>query len=394
MLKGRTIYIPPVDYGSARVLASAFRAGGMEAETLPPSDELTREIANRYASGDECHPFQLLAGDVMKRLEGTHVDPARIAFLLLASDGQCRFTRFVPDLHEILERSGYGRAKIFAPHHSNAYKGLEELGRKGARTAWRAMMSAGTLQKLLLLYRPFEMTKGATDKLYEDSLQDLSVTIEAAPASTAEQLKAVRFTLLHVRERFRAIKVREERSAPLIGIVGELSCRFNPFLNSNLIRQLEEHGAQAWLTPMLEEVRPYVSAVAGAGKEVDQDETALMELFSDAFAGCGEADFAKMTQYTRPYLPVGSGFGQVALRLGQIVHMAKHSVDGVIDASPFPCMNGSACAAFYPRLSRDLDGLPIRTFYYTDAKRDWSAAIDDYLGLVRSYRERREKERN
>ena len=62
MLKGKTIYIPPMDYGSARVLAAAFRAAGLCAEPLPPSDERTREMRDRYASGDECHPFQILAG--------------------------------------------------------------------------------------------------------------------------------------------------------------------------------------------------------------------------------------------------------------------------------------------------------------------------------------------
>ena len=73
MLKGKTVYIPPMGYDSARVLAAAFRAVGLCAEPLPPSDERTREVSGRYASGDECLPFQILTGDVMKLFEGGDV---------------------------------------------------------------------------------------------------------------------------------------------------------------------------------------------------------------------------------------------------------------------------------------------------------------------------------
>ena len=46
--------------------------------------------------------------------------------------------------------------------------------------------------------------------------------------------------------------------------------------------------------------------------------------------------------------------------MGRFKYMATCGVDGIIDANPFPCMNVSACAAFYPKLSRDPDGLPIQ----------------------------------
>ena len=47
-----------------------------------------------------------------------------------------------------------------------------------------------------------------------------------------------------------------------------------------------------------------------------------------------------------------------------IVYLAKKGADGVIDISPFTCMNGIVCEAIYPKLSRDLGGIPIRNFYF------------------------------
>ena len=120
---------------------------------------------------------------------------------------------------------------------------------------------------------------------------------------------------------------------------------------------------------------------------------ALTELFRDDLAQCSEPDIEEILKLRKPYLPVKSGFAEVALRLGQIVHMAKQGVDGIIDASPFPCMNGSACAAFYPKLSRDLDGLPIRNFYFHGTQRDWTTELDEHLSAARAYREHKGEKR-
>ena len=38
----------------------------------------------------------------------------------------------------------------------------------------------------------------------------------------------------------------------MIGIVGEIFCRLNTFSNENLVRCLEEYGAEAWLSDIVE----------------------------------------------------------------------------------------------------------------------------------------------
>ncbi|MCL6506254.1 MAG: acyl-CoA dehydratase activase-related protein, partial [Bryobacteraceae bacterium] len=73
---GKKVYIPPMAYGSARAFASAFRAIGIDADILPPSDERTRELGARYTSGDECYPAKVTVGDFMKLLETPGIDPA------------------------------------------------------------------------------------------------------------------------------------------------------------------------------------------------------------------------------------------------------------------------------------------------------------------------------
>ena len=58
-----------------------------------------------------------------------------------------------------------------------------------------------------------------------------------------------------------------------------------------------------------------------------------------------------------PYLPREGAFGEMVLNVGKVVYLAKKGAAGIIDISPFTCMNGIVCEAIYPRISRDLGGI-------------------------------------
>ncbi len=53
-------------------------------------------------------------------------------------------------------------------------------------------------------------------------------------------------------------------------------------------------------------------------------------------------------------------------------HILMKGVAGILDISPFSCMNGMVSEAIYPKLSRDHGNLPIRTLYF-----DGSRAADE-----------------
>ena len=148
-LAGKKIYIPPMAYGSARAFASVFRAIGLDADIVPPSDDRTRELGAKYTSGDECYPAKVTVGDFMKLLEQPGVDPARVAFFMPTADGPCRFGQYAPYLRQILNSSGYPEAQVLSPSSSNSYDGLGDLARPFVRSGWRALLAGDILQKLL-----------------------------------------------------------------------------------------------------------------------------------------------------------------------------------------------------------------------------------------------------
>jgi len=394
-------------YGSTRAFAAVFHAIGLDAEPTPPSDHRTRELGARYTSGDECYPAKVTVGDFMKLLEDKSVDPARIAFFMPTAEGPCRFGQYAPYLRHVLDANGYQAVQILSPTSQNSYEGLGELAKPFRRSGWRALLAADLLAKLLLMRRPYEHTRGDAEGAYEESLADLCRTIETTTVEPGEQLAALEQSMARARDRFRAIDAPREREHPLIGVVGEIFCRLNTFSNENLIGSLEQYGAEAWLSDIAEwvwytnsevfrklklENRVWSTEALGAWirqRVQKHDEHRLVEVFKEDFIGREEPDIYEILECARPYLPREGAFGEMVLNVGKAAYLAKKGAAGIIDISPFTCMNGIVCEAVYPRLSRDLGGIPIRNFYFDGTQSDLDRDLGVYMELARSYRKRR-----
>ena len=408
---GKKVYIPPMAYGSGRCFAAAFRALGVDADITPASDHRTREIGSRHTSGDECYPAKVTVGDFIKILERPETDAEKVAFFMPTADGPCRFGQYAPMLRRILEECGYGDAKVLSPTSKNSYADFGDLARPFLRTAWRMLVAADILQKMLLITRPHEMEKGATDAVYEECLNDVCRSVENVPIDPGPQLEAIKAALVRSRARFHSIEARRNPSSPLIGVVGEIFCRLNTFSNEDLVRRLEEYGAEAWLSDlsewlwytMSEQFRKLKLKGRQVSKDMlaawirryiqQKDEHALMAPFREDFAGFHEPPVNEILEYARPYLPQDGALGEMVLSVGKAVYLAKHGADGIVDISPFTCMNGIVCEAIYPRISRDLGGIPIRTFYFDGTQADLDRDLGVYMELVRTYQKKKQYHR-
>jgi predicted nucleotide-binding protein (sugar kinase/HSP70/actin superfamily) len=119
------------------------------------------------------------------------------------------------------------------------------------------------------------------------------------------------------------------------------------------------------------------------------DEHALLEPFKEDIKGYEEPPVEEVLELARPYLPNDGALGEMVLNVGKAIWLAKHGADGIIDISPFTCMNGIVSEAIYPRLSRDLGGIPIRTFYFDGTQADLDRDLGVYIELAHTYRRKR-----
>ncbi len=406
-LAGKVAYIPAMAEGSVEALAAVFRGLGIEAYPTPPSDARTLELGGKFTCGDECYPAKITVGDFVRIIEQPGFDPKRTAFFMATANGPCRFGQYAPFLRKLLRDLGYGDIQIFSPHTEHGYGDIGDLGTPFIRGAWRALVSADILRKALLQTRPYEAHPGATDQAFRESVRDLCQTLEQSCSDYDCQLHSVVECLERARLRFRQVPAQYDPAKPLIGVLGEIFCRLNNFSNQNLVRQLEKHGAECWMTDIAEWVG-YTNAeearylrLCGRSWSLDMlksklrsriqhaDEHALVAVFRDDFAGYGEPNNQDAMDLARPYLPNSGVEGEMVLSMGKAAHLALHGADGVVDISPFTCMNGIVSEAIYPKLSRDYGGIPIRNFYFDGTQSDLDRDVGIFLELARSYREKK-----
>jgi len=407
-LAGKKVWIPSMSSGSARAVAAIFRSIGVDAESTPPSDERTRELGARNTSGDECYPAKVTLGDFLKILETPGMDQSRVAFFMATGEGPCRFGQYAPHLRSVLDSLGYTGVTLLTPTFETGYSDFGEASSYFVRSAWRSLVAADILLKLLLKTRPYEARQGSADSAYEECVADFCRTAEVQYANFGKQMEAFRASLIRSRTRFRNLPVRLDESRPLIGVVGEIFCRLNTFSNEELVRRLEEFGAEVWINDISEWMW-YTNAevlrrLRLQGKRFSaetlsskirahiqkKDEHALVSLFREDFYGCEEPeDIREILGYSEPYLPVTGCSGEMILNVGKAVYFARKGVDGVIDISPFTCMNGIVSEAVYPRVSRDNAGIPIRNFYFDGTQSDLERDIGIYLELARNYNRRK-----
>jgi predicted nucleotide-binding protein (sugar kinase/HSP70/actin superfamily) len=400
---GKTVYVPAMAEGSVELLCSAMRWMGIEARPTPSSDAHTLELGGKFTSGDECFPAKITTGDFLKIAQQPGFDAKKTVFFMATTDGPCRFGQYAPFLKKVLREQGHGDVQVFSPHGERGYSDLQDFSTTFVRAAWRALVSADLLRKILLQTRPFETVAGSAARAFQESLDDLCHTFEQSCSDATCQMRSLRASLERARGRFRDVPARYEERRPLLGIVGEIFCRLNTFSNQELVRRLEAQGAECWMTDIAEWIA-YTNAEEGrnlllAGQEYSwamlrsklrtkvqhADEHALRSVFAEDFVGYEEPPVGEILNLAAPYLPFPGAEGEMVMNLGRSVYLTMHGVDGIVDISPFTCMNGVVSEALYPKFRRDYGGIPVRSFYFDGQQADLERDIGIYMELVRSY---------
>jgi predicted nucleotide-binding protein (sugar kinase/HSP70/actin superfamily) len=410
-LEGRRLYLPQMPYGGTYLLAAAIRSIGFDAWPTSDSDERTLDLGGRVTSGDECYPQKITMGDFLRIIEDEGRD--NVAFLMPTANGPCRFGQYLHLINAKFRELGYADVPVITITSSDGYSSIGSYSSDLIRTAWRAVLTQDILMKLLLKTRPYELEKGSTDAAYHQSLKEVGEAVSLNGVSHKERMAAILPAMLAARDRFRAIPAAYDRSRPLIGVVGEIFCRQNTFSNFDLIRVVEEQGGECWLADIGEWVwytddeqrRRLIETKRRFSKDnayrylksriMRSDEHALYGPFHDDFVGYEEPeDVGQVLELSYPYLPYTGALGEMVLSSGKSIYLYGKGADGIIDISPFTCMNGIVTEAVYPSLQKDLENMPIRVFYFDGTQGDLERDVGIFLELAHTYQRRKTKPRS
>lgn len=394
------------------MMAAAFRSVGVDAAPSPDSDALTLELGGLFSSGEECLPHKVTIGDFLKLCRAPGFDAAKVAFFMPTAKGPCRFGQYAPYLRKTLSDLGYGDVPVISPSSENGYDGLGVRVGEMMRTAWIGMVAGDQLTKFLLKTRPYEKVAGDADEVFRQSLEAFSRIVEECGVPTKAKLARLVAAVARMRDQFRRVPAKYEKGRPLIGLVGEIFCRLNTFSNDDVARRLEKLGGECWISDIAEWVW-YTNW--GQGHRIRRSrgllstdflkfkikthlqrkyEHALIAPLARDLLGYEEPhDIRELLAASRPYLPADGCLGEMVLSVGKAIYLHGKGADGIIDISPFTCMNGVICEAVYPAVSAAYDDLPIRICYFDGVNTTLDRDLEIFLDLTRAYQGRKKHPR-
>ncbi len=397
-----------MSYATATLTAASFRSADIETALVPDSDADTLELAGFHSGGEECLPHKITLGDFLKVCRTPGFDPRKTALFMPRAEGPCRFGQYAPYLRQVFDELGYGDVLVMSPSSADAYQGIGEQAGELMHTVWMGIVLADLASRFMLKTRPYETNAGDADACFRAALAEFGEVLALRDLSPKERLGRLVERVKTMRDRFRAVPTNYVKGRPLIGLVGEIFCRLNTFANEDLARRVEQLGGECWLSDTPEWIWytnwcRETDAIRERGRfsarylkrklkshVQHRYEQALLAPVHDDFKGYEEPhDVREVLDAAWPYLPADGALGEMVLSTGKAIYLYHKGADGVIDISPFTCMNGIICDAIYPAVSADHDDMPMRIFYFDKANTDIDRDLEIFLDLARAYQRRK-----
>jgi len=359
-------FIIPYFADHAVVFAGVLKQCGFQAEVLPPPDEKSLELGEKYSSGKECHAYSFLLGDLLKfALSHNQEQPA--VFFFPGARYSCLLQQYGPAMRHLLSDLNLNGLLVLTPTINYFWK---LIGFEGLKSLWQGLVATDRLIKIACQTRPYEINRGETDQAFRESLKSLEAGLAENRLDEALQ---------KISRQLKKIKTKAE-NRPVIGIAGDIYTRQNPFANNYLYHQLEKLGCEVWPSPFLVDEIDFsfsrefydklssgslAEALKSAGlnlvKEVKRREVVKKLEISELKTR--EPGYKEIVESAVAYLDYNNN-QTLFLNVARMIDFARKGADGIINVICFNCMLGTASAAISARIRNDFDHIPLPTLVF------------------------------
>jgi len=312
-----------------RVFIDLFARTGIDYLVPPRTSAKTMQLGLRYSPEFACLPLKVTIGNFIEALEA-----GADTLLMAGGIGPCRFGYYAEIQKCILREAGYKFDMIVVEPPALGWKQFIDSLRKLApgksiyqiwqlvRVGFGKARIMDELEKYVLKYRAYEVSRGDTTKAYKKALDILD------PAVTEEEILKAKDEAFKVLE---SVEKDMQRDVVKVGIVGEFYVLLEPFVNFDIEEYLGNMGVS------LERSVYLTDWISPSNK--------------NPVMGIPDEEVAKAA---KPYLNHFVG-GEGLPSVGHTVIYANEGLDGVVQLFPFTCMPDTIAKSILPQVSRDLD---------------------------------------
>jgi len=381
--RNKKIWVPSM-HPLAFLAAAAFRSYGYQAEALPSENRTSYDVGRSLCRGGECLPTATTLGTIvqqMRKIAAQNGKTSDQAFFMPTATGPCRFGQY-EHLHRLkLDLAGFNDVAILAPSSKNTYQGLEQGLR---RRLFQTLLMVDLIYKAVLKRRPYEQTKGSVDTLIAEQLPRLEKSVERWSGQGDVFADIIR--KLESIPHFTDPK-------PLVGVVGEIYVRLNPFCNDNVVEVIEAEGAEAWIAPISEwilytsymelwhlkrgrSLNPFSWLSSIKNRFMEHNEHAFDKRIGPFLGDRREPLMHKVLEKGREYIPL-SFEGETILTIGRTLCFIEDGASLIVNCAPFSCMPGNITSSILTTIQQKT-GVPVISTFY-DGEENANETLRIYL---------------
>ncbi|SKA87946.1 CoA-substrate-specific enzyme activase, putative [Caloramator quimbayensis] len=239
MKKNHTIIAPQMSPIHFDFLVHAFRASGYNLEILPSVDKSAVEEGLKYVNNDACYPSIIVVGQIIEALKSGKYDLNNTSVMISQTGGGCRATNYIGFLRKALKDAGFSHIPVVSLNPG----GLEtnpgfKITPSLINKSMIALVYGDLFLNVLLRVRPYEKIKGSANLLFEKwSQRCIENVISGNHITFAKNVKSI------VKD-FDNLEI-EDIKKPRVGIVGEILVKYHPTANNEVVKIVENEGAEA-----------------------------------------------------------------------------------------------------------------------------------------------------
>ncbi|MBT1164228.1 2-hydroxyacyl-CoA dehydratase [Bifidobacterium felsineum] len=364
MKRDYTIVAPQMSPIHLSLVEAVIRSGGYKFDVLKHASRGDVETGLKYVNNDACYPAIMVIGQLIDAILEGKYDPDHVALAITQTGGMCRATNYFGLIRKALIDAGYPQIPVIAI----STQGLEDNpGFKATvpmlHRAIKALILGDLLMKCLYRVRPYEVEKGAANRLYEQWDTIIRETIEHHGFSkTAAKIPWLKKGYLpygtlakEIVKSFDALPLKDIPRKVRVGVVGEILVKYQPDANNHVVDVIESQDCEAVVPGIMEfmTTRPYITDwnEKNLGMGGNQQLYALMRWGLDMYNAPIKKAIAlshgkfkqddpmpELVQKAGEVTSIGVQAGEGWLLTAEILELIEQGCPNVICAQPFACL--------------------------------------------------------
>ena len=345
-----TLLAPQMSPIHFQFLEEAFNNSGWNVVILKQTDREVIEEGLKYVNNDACYPAIIVIGQLISALKSGKYDLNNTSVAITQTGGGCRATNYIGFLRKALYEAGFKDIPVI----SISANGIEDNGIKQMITLPlinRAIMSAiygDLLMKVLYRVRPYEVTKGSANKLYDKWVEICKESLKKAKLSTFKN------NIKNIIRDFDNLEIKDIKK-PRVGLVVEILVKFHPTANNNVVDVIEREGAEAVMPELVNFFTAW--SVNTVFKSDNLEGSKKSKLLAKLFINVANfyqktyvqelknskrfsppKDIRDLAEATKKVVSLGNQTGEGWLLTGEMIELIESGVENVICMQPFGCL--------------------------------------------------------